>query len=117
MTIGTKESLFATTERTNDTVPWNGTEYHLRSMNEGEKGRLDAKIADAEPADGRKLMIIAHLCDDQGHLLLTEDDMAKLNEVNAKLSERLIRASMKLSGYSDNDIEEQVGNSPETTEN
>lgn len=93
-------------------------EVTIRAMTEGERSRYEASFLtkDGKPQirsieAARRLLIVLTVIDEQGHPMLTEQDLTALAEQDASALSRIYNASRDLSGFEESDIEELVKNS------
>ena len=63
----------------------------------------------------RERLVVACLCDGQGHLLLTDADIDVVGDHPAGAIERIVTAAQVACGMTDVDVESMVGNSDEIT--
>jgi len=98
-----------------NTPEWGGQVF-VRSMtaderDEYEQDRAEAKGDDADKnLKGVRASLVARtLCDEQGDLLFTEDDVAALGKKSAKAMSRVFNAAAKLNLLTDSDIAELAG--------
>jgi hypothetical protein len=105
-----------------------GMKVRLRSITAGEyaqverrltesaskaKGTSDAKRA-AALAGGYALLIKLCVCDGNGEPLFTDDQVAQLQTVDARVSQALVNDCMEHCGLSGADLEDLAKNSAET---
>lgn len=92
-------------------VPEWGGEVRIRTLTGAERDAYEARISGANTKDGKRDMsniraALVALCaiDENGAQLFTKDDVNRLGLKSAKALDRLMDASMKLSGISDDDV-------------
>ncbi len=61
--------------------------------------------------DARAKLCAASICDENGTVLFTERDVGALGRKSSKALDRVFAVAQRLSGISDADVEELVGNS------
>lgn len=115
---------------------WGGAVF-VRTLTAGERDRLEKAILDARPqedknkdkdkneeADKRRqtivppnfrgLLVSLAACDEQGKRLFTDADVAKLSDKSAAAMSRVFDVALRLSGFTDADVEELQKNSSTT---
>ena len=97
---------------------WSGTVY-VRNLNgkgrdafEGSRYRLtqNNKVEMVHDNTRAKLLSLT-LCDEQGHLLFSEEDVEVLGEKNAAALDRLFDVAQRMSGLRPQDVEQKLKNS------
>lgn len=111
--LATREMLLAAPKRrfTEVTIPDWGT-FRLRSLNELERSRLEASMLDKKGQlspnkliDHKCRLIVACVVDAEGNQLLTNGDIAALQQQDSSLTNLLVDEIQKHCGMSDADIE------------
>lgn len=101
---------------------WNGHVF-VRSMTGLERDRYEASVVQRsknssevevilEGARGR--LVALTTCDENGNLIFEESDLKELNERNANVLDRLFTISSRLSGLTQDDMDELTTNFSET---
>lgn len=67
------------------------------------KGKLNLKQV-------RERLIVACVRDEQGNKLFTADDIEAIGEQSSQVVQRIFNVAMRLSGFSDSDVEKLAGN-------
>lgn len=89
---------------------WNCT-LHVRVMDVETRGRWE-ELSDGKKTEGiRELLLCLTVCDEQGELVFTLDDVAALSKKSAVAVERLFVRSAKLNKLSKKDVRDLEGNS------
>lgn len=98
-----------------------GQRIIVRAMSAGERGRYEASFIDKKgstiagrAAKARELLAVECCVDEAGNRLFTPDDVATLSQVDASILDRIAEAARELSGISDADQADLVGNSDPT---
>ena len=91
---------------------WGGSVY-VKGMTGKERGKLEAANVDQRGKNHRIKLIelreriaVACVCDENGKLLFTQADVKLLSEKSAAPLQRIVEASNKLSGITEEDMEE-----------
>ena len=112
--LATREMLLAAPKRrfTEVTIPDWGT-FRLRSLTELERSRLEAAMLDKKGQlsptkliDHKCRMIVASVVDADGNQLLSNADIAALQQQDSSLTNALVDEIQKHCGISKADIEE-----------
>lgn len=121
----TREQIIGADDRRTadvDVPEWGGT-VRLRGMSGRERDEYEAGIIAVGPKGAREVnlknmraRLVAFSCiDDEGSAIFTVDDIAALGEKSAAALERVFDVARKLSGLSEDDVEELAegfGNAP-----
>lgn len=97
---------------------WGGTVY-LRSLKgkgrdafEGSRVRItDDKKVEMIHDNTRARLLSMTLCDEQGNLIFTEEDVETLGEKNAAVLDKLFDVAQRMSGLRPADVEAKLKNS------
>jgi len=111
--ILTRDMIFGAEDlpRLEVSIPeWHGSVF-IRTMTGGERDRFEAGWKADPSTDIRARLAAATLCDAEGVLLFTGDDVALLSRKSSKALDRIFAASTAHSGLTDRDIEELRKNS------
>jgi hypothetical protein len=99
---------------------WNET-VRVRTMTNREQDDLlfqfnqqKAKGGAVDPRGLRVKMVQLTVVDDDGELLFSPGDILRLGQKSAKAIDAIFQVAQRLNGFSDEQVEELVGNSPET---
>lgn len=114
--------LGATDVPTEDvTVPELGGVVKVRGMTSSERGKFEQSCFEGRGrrqqfnwTNARAKMVSLCCIDDQGHRLFTDEDADQLGQVRADVLNRLFTVAQRLSGMSDEEVEE-LGKSFELT--
>jgi hypothetical protein len=103
-----------------EVAEWKGAKVWVRSMTGQERDWFEectlvkkGKKREASLKDVRARLVAATVCSGNGNPepLFTPNDVAKLTKKSAKALDRIYEVAARLSGISDEDVEELVGNS------
>jgi len=89
-------------------VPEWGDEVLIRGMTGSERDELDRHINAGDTAGTREKIVAMSMCNEQGELLFSLDDIAELGKKSAKALERIAKEAMKLNGIVP--VEDMEGN-------
>lgn len=117
MLLSREQILGAQDRKTEDVeVPeWGGT-VRVRSLSGSERDAYEAGIVQLRGDGSRKFtlqnararLVSLSLCDENGERMFTDADIIKLGDKSALALERVFDAARRLSGLSDEDVEELV---------
>lgn len=119
MSLATREQLLGATKRRYRlvNVPDLG-EFRIQSLTERERSNYEASLLDRKGGvvkdrmlSSRRRLIALTLVDDVGNRLLGEADVDKLEDLDSGVTVLLWEAARDHCGFTDQDIEEAVGNS------
>lgn len=117
-TIQGRDALFgeAATEREFVKVAVKGFgSFNIKVLFEDERFRFEQEIygEDGEgPEAFRKKLIAKTVCDEQGNLLVGEDEESRLGQINGRLAAALFTAAFEANGFNKEDrFEDEVKNS------
>lgn len=119
MSLATKEALLGATKRRYRTVPIEGVgEFRIRSLTERERSNYEASLLSKSGGvvrdkmlTSRRRLIALTLVDESGNLLLSEEDVERLEDVDSSVTVMLWEAARDHCGFTEQDIEDAVGNS------
>lgn len=124
----TRSALLATCgKRRFTTVPIGDRDVRIRSLTSGEYSRIESKLTSAVMsgkggaeakqekgmAEANALLIQLCVCDDDGNLCFTKEDLPQLRELDNSVSATLVDACQKFSGIDNADLETLAKNSAE----
>lgn len=93
------------------TIPeWGGSVF-VRCMNGTERDRFESLVIDGKRANFRALLAAFSVCDESGSLLFGEKDVPSLAAQPSTALERILVASLRLSKFSEGDVQELAKNS------
>ncbi len=120
MKLLTKEKIFKAKDRPTEDVPvpeWGGT-VRVRTLSGSERDAFEESIVETRKGERKVKMqnarakLVALACiDKDGQLLFSANDVRELGQKSSKALDRVFIAASKLSGISDDDVEELVKNS------
>ena len=93
---------------------FSGQEYILQGMTASERAEFELSLQGKKKAAGlrvvRERLVVECLVDEEGHRLLTPDDIQQLGETDAAFIDFLFNEAAVLCGISKEDEEELAGN-------
>lgn len=124
MALLTKEQILRVKDietRTVNVPEWGG-DVMVRGMTGIERDQFEAKILDQSGKktkvnlqNARARLVSISVVDEEGNRLFTENEIVLLGTKSATALSRVYDVAASLSGISDDDIEELLGNSEATT--
>ena len=81
-----------------------------RTAFERQFANANGKTVDARVQEFRERLLVACCRNDDGSPMFTADDVQALGGKDAAVIERLVNAAQRLSGFTQQDIEQTVGN-------
>lgn len=115
--LATKEQLLKSFDRKHEDVTIDGLAFRVREMRESERTEFDfwmrdskGKVSNKKLAESRIKLITLCLCDEGLHLLFDEKDFDAIREWPARITSKLAEVCMRLSGLSDDDLDDEVKN-------
>lgn len=101
------------------TVPeWGGLVVRMRGMSAAERDRweeemiqIKGKTTTINRRNARARLVVRCAVDQDGNRIFGNDDIAALGQKSAAAMDRLYEVASRLSGISDEDMEELAGNS------
>lgn len=96
--------------RSVDVPEWGGV-VCVRLMTGSERDRFEAEHLKAPQVDARARMAAATLCDEQGALLFTADDVAALGKKSATALNRVVEVAFELNRVGKADVDAAEKNS------
>ncbi|GAC1475640.1 MAG: hypothetical protein NVSMB9_28520 [Isosphaeraceae bacterium] len=97
-------------------VPMWGGSVHVRTLRLSERLALEKALADA-PVNALAILVAASVCDDQGVLLFSPDDIPALEAKSVEALSILAPAITRLNKITTSDVEELAKNSGPTPPN
>jgi len=97
-------------------IPELGGKVIVQSMTARERGVYESQFLTKKgelrqsTSRARELLAIATCVDEQGNKLFTDSDLEMLGSVDAKILERISKASQELSDISDKDLDDLAKN-------
>jgi hypothetical protein len=94
-------------------VPEWGGYVHVKGMTGTERDAFEASVVEQRGTDAKVNMVNIRaklaaqtICDEEGKRLFTKADIKKLGEKSANALDRVFAVAQRLSGISENDVEE-----------
>ena len=100
-------------------LPEFGEDAHVfvKGFTAREKGRFETSLQNkkgnrdkARVQEVRERLLVATVCDEDGTLIMSADDVSELGNQDSGVVSRLFDVAMRLCGMSDDDVEELAGN-------
>lgn len=120
MAVLSKEAILGADDLPKKTVfvkEWGGSVI-VRSMTGGERDQYEQSIFDSRKGDAKANMdnirarLVAFCCvDENGALIFSESDVAKLGKKSAKALDKVFAVARELNGMTAEDVDELAGNS------
>jgi hypothetical protein len=120
MSLLTREEILQADDLPTEDVPvpeWGGT-VRVRTLKGVERDRFEDSITEQRGKQAhviaenlRAKLVALSIVDEQGRRLFDRADVRKLGEKSAKALDRVFDVAQRLSGISDDDVEELVKNS------
>ena len=114
--IVSREAFLKPVERRKEDVPLpelgNGTVIPVWGMTVRERNAFEARSNRNKTTrrQTREQIVIACCRDDDGKPIFTEADVAQLGDQQAAMVERIINVAMRLSGFTEDDVEQLAKN-------
>jgi hypothetical protein len=94
-------------------VPEWGGHVHIRPMTGGERDAFEFDVTSRKNKNYRGVrarLIAMVVCDADGARMFSDEDVEELQAKNASALDRLFSAAQRISGLTDEDVEELEGN-------
>ena len=98
-----------------ETPEWNGGYVYVKGMTAAARGKLEATNVDQRGKQHRIKLVelreriaVVSVCDENGKLIFTQADIMALGEKSAAPLQRIVEVSNRLSGVTEEDIEEMT---------
>ena len=92
-------------------VPEWGIDVRIRMMTAGQRDAFEAAQALDPHTDVRARLAVATICDADGNLIFTADDISALSKKSGRAMDRIFAAAARFNGITAADIEELKKNS------
>ena len=99
-------------------IPEWDDEVTVRTLTGKARDEFESALQDATRAGGKidmrglkARLVVCSVCDAEGKLLFSIEDIPTLNEKSAAAIDRIFQVAQRLSGFTAEDVEELAGNS------
>jgi len=108
----TKEQILGARDFETVTVPvpeWGG-EVMLRGLTGAARDQIEQRFTDQQTTGLKALVVASSMCDEDGKLLMSQEDVEALNEKSGAVLDRLFDKAWELSGIAPGAVEDAEGN-------
>ena len=115
----TRDAILSVSDLATESVPvpeWGG-DVLVKTLTGAERDAFEQACENAKKGKSIALkelkarLVAMAVCDERGAALFTAKDIPDLNKKNSKAIDRLFKAAQRLSGLSNDDVEQLAGNS------